>query len=237
MGTTRFTAIRRFVAATAVAMSAAASAVAVNVGETIVVNWDYFNMHGVGTFTLNSMAGGVATFGVNISNTSTVQGVSSPRLTAFGFNTDNLSSASITQVAGAGDFDPGWGLGLGSQNLSGGFNNLTFCAYTGNNCSAGGNAANSLSIGQYDSFTLTLTYANTALGIVNFIDNVGTGDDGSTANGIMAVKFINGPDGNSFEFSNGSGPGSGGNDPLPVPGIVWLLGLGVAAMGARKHFK
>jgi hypothetical protein len=53
----------------------------------------------------------------------------------------------------------------------------------------------------------------------------------------MAVKFINGPDGGSFEFSNGSGPGSGGNDPLPVPGIVWLLGVGVAAMGARKYFK
>jgi hypothetical protein len=102
---------------------------------------------------------------------------------------------------------------------------IDICLYAGNNCN-GGPQPQLLGIGETDYFTITIN-GNFPGATVDFLDVTSNNVVGT---GLMGLKIQT--NAGSYELTGIVRPPTGGDDPLPSPGIAALLGLGL--LGLRK---
>ena len=177
----------------------------------LIFTWSFNSAAGLltgnGSMTLSGFNTSSLTLAVILNNTS---GLSSNRLTSFGFGIDpNATSASFSDANDGGMVN----VSLASiPSLA----SIEVCAFGGPNCSGGGNGG--ILGGASDSFSISLA-----------------GTWGSSVNSDpIGFKFQTGA--GSFEFtsstsSTSGGASSSGNVPEPSSGALALLGLGLIGAG------
>ena len=198
------------------------------------INWSYSPVSGstasaTGVFDVTSLTATTLTINVKLTNTST--GLVNAGITSFGFNVNpNATNASINTL---GSFDTA----TDSDRFDGiAFDNLPaiaaieICAYSGNNCN-GGPQNNLLGIGETDYFTLTIFGSFGVSPSVTFLDVTSNTLYGGT--GPFGIKFQTNL--GSYEFTGNTPPPGGGDDPVPIPGVAFLLGLGLLGVSSVRR--
>ena len=217
--------------------SAGAAAVPIgpidDVTDDFTINWLYSPVVGstasaTGVFDVVGITSTTLTLNVKLTNTST--GFVNAGITSFGFNINPNASAVAINTFGANDtatdqdkFD-----GAALDNLPA-IAAIEICAFAGNNCN-GGSQNELLGIGESDYFTITITGSFGASPSVNFLDLTPTNNYGGV--GPAGIKFQTNL--GSYEFTGTGRPPGGGDDPVPVPGIAFLLGLGLLGVGKMR---
>lgn len=176
------------------------------------------DLTGNGSLTLSGFNTPTLTVAVTLANTS---GLSTNRLTAFGFGIDpNATGVSFSDAADGGMIDAT----LASiPSLS----QIEVCAYGGQNCAGGGNGG--ILGGANDSFIMNLTTGTTTR--IRGETIITPGDWGSSVD-IAPIGFKYQTGEGSFEFttssssSGTSGQTSSGNT-VPEPGVLALLSVGL----------
>jgi hypothetical protein len=183
------------------------------------------NLLGSVTYTLDSLAGKVATFSVSATNgTNDVDG--SARLVSFGVDvvTPTLIGASTDATT-----TTEWNATINTNFPA--FHEVDLCSYAGTNCSGG--ASDGVLEGATDTFDLKLTFDSVTLG------GQGSGT-GITFTSPFPSKWQSvGLAGKSFEVDGcftdrcDSGP----PNEIPEPGTLALAGLGLLTAAALRRRK
>jgi hypothetical protein len=83
-------------------------------------------------------------------------------------------------------------------------------------------------IGPTESVLFTFSVSGSASGDLDFIVENGTGK-------VIAAKFVNGPIDPESPGNEDSAFGASSGAPIPEPGTLSLLGLGLAAIGTQRR--
>jgi hypothetical protein len=229
----RASALKAFLCLASLAAASAQSAAIINdVADDFIINWSYSPVTGstasaIGEFDVTSISATQLVMNVKLTNTST--GFINAGITSFGFNVSPNATGVSANTFGANDTgtdaDKVNDAALGNLPAIAA---IDICFYSANNCN-GGSQANLLGMGEIDYFTITIT-GNFPGASVSFLDLVATNAYGGT--GLAGIKFQT--DLTSYEFIGSTPPPDGGDDPLPVPGVVALLGLGLLGL-VKRH--
>jgi hypothetical protein len=179
--------------------------------------WDSANLSATMGFTLSSWNATSATFAVTVANNSSGPGTN--RLMSFGIDVVTPTLTGSSEDSGM------WDSELTTTLPS--FQQVDLCIYSSNGCS-GGDINDGLGEGGSSSFNLTLTTSG------NFLTN------GISFTSPYGVKFQDvGATGESYEFPGcivgtpGCG-GGGGQNEIPEPTSVLLVGLGLVGLAASR---
>ncbi len=203
-----------------------------DVSDDFIINWAYSPVTGstasaIGEFDVTSISATQLVMNVKLTNTST--GFINAGITSFGFNVSPNATGASANTFGANDTatdaDKVNDAALGNLPAIAA---IDICFYSANNCN-GGAQGNLLGMGETDYFTITITGSFPGAS-VSFLDLIATTSYGGT--GLAGIKFQTNL--TSYEFTGSSPPPDGGDDPLPVPGVVALLGLGLLGL-VRRH--
>jgi hypothetical protein len=220
--------------AVACGITAASANITINdINDDFAVTWNYSPFTGavisaLGTFDVVGISTTQLVMNVKLTNQSS--GFSNAGIKSFGFNINpNATSASANTLSAYDTLtDSDRIVGALLNNLPAiAAIDVCFYAVASNNpnCNGGGQT-NLLAIGETDYFTITIN-ENFPGATVDFLD-VTSNDVVGT--GLMGLKIQTNE--GSFELTGIVKPPSGGDDPLPTPGIAALLGLGL--LGLRK---
>lgn len=200
---------------------------AADVGSSFSVDW--FVPSGTGTsglpvdltatstWTINSYAANSIEIGISITNTTDLSGQpgTNSNVVSFGFGTVPNSSASFV-TAGTIFDNVGSGQG-GPQNFPGGFSAIDVCLWPNNGC-MGGAVGAGLTPGSTDSITLALAPSSGVYG--DSLDLL-----------FFPLKF----QGTWGSFEPAGTPTTTTIQELPEPGILVLLGIGLAGLGLSRR--
>ena len=164
---------------------------------------------------LTNITGGAFTFNYSLTNLSTGDDAGS-RIPNFGFNVAP-NFASVSNMTG-------FFSSAQSGNVVAGYPDVEFCATDGNNCTAGGNAASTVEVGEIATGSFVLNF--------NPVPNLNT-----VTLDNMQVRWIslaNGASGIGVpdDCLAGCGGGGGGEGAVPEPGTWALMILGFGGAGA-----
>jgi len=154
-------------------------------------------------------------FEITLENTSDSATWDSARIAALGWDIDPTPVDG--SVSGSTDFD----LIVFGSAFPNQFGNIGVCVKGGkaNNCQGGAGAG--YGIGESDTFTVLLAFSSpvpTSIELDNF--------------GVRYQSLTSKPDGEYGEtYKGASGTGGGSTTPVPEPGVLGLLGVGLVGLG------
>ena len=203
----------------------AAWATSISQGGTINLTFEGINgvggsntdVHGTGSIAVTLLNSTTITFDISLSNTSTAPGT---RFTGFGFEMTpgptGFADFPPTDTGGATDTDV---FTFISNNNLPNFSLINICAFANNNCSSG---TTGLLNGETDRFGFSLS-----------------GTFGSSVDLSFITVRVTGCDRCSFEIPAGTSEGRTGSteSPVPVPGTLVLLGLGLVGITAVERLR
>jgi hypothetical protein len=202
-----------------------------DVNDDFAVTWSYSPFSGavisaLGTFDVIGISTTQLVMNVKFANQST--GFTNAGIQSFGFNINpnvtTVSANTLSSYDTATDNDRFDGAALGNLPA---IATIDVCLFSGNNCN-GGPQPQLLGIGETDYFTITINgnFPGASVSLLDVSSNnvVGTG--------LMGLKIQTNVD--SYELTGRVVPPSGGDPPLPSPGVATLLGLGLLSLRALR---